>query len=86
MAEVVVNLQSEYQDIRQLARYECSKLNLSQDITINQVEAEIELIQNQINNKINEYEYAVRKLEEFVNILNSSNSMKEKFTKQEIID
>ena len=28
MAEVVVNLQSENQDIKRLAKYECSKMNL----------------------------------------------------------
>ena len=41
MAEIVVNLQSENQDIKRLAKYECSKMNLSQDITIGQIESEI---------------------------------------------
>ncbi|HEM5172008.1 TPA: relaxase, partial [Streptococcus suis] len=69
LAEVVVNLQSENQDTKQLAKYERSKLNLSQELTIEQVESEIEVIQNQLNSKINEYENAVRRLESIFNIL-----------------
>lgn len=69
MAEVVVNLQSENQDTKRLAKYERSKLNLSQELTIEQVESEIEGIQNQLNSKINEYENAVRRLENIFNIL-----------------
>ena len=70
MAEVVVNLQSENQDIKRLAKYECSKMNLSQELTIEQVESEIKWLQNQLDNKIEEYENAVRELEELVKILN----------------
>ena len=70
MAEVVVSLQSENQDIKRLAKYECSKMNLSQDITIGQIESEIKWLQNQLDNKIEEYENAVRKLEELVKVLN----------------
>ncbi|MDN2939730.1 helical hairpin domain-containing protein, partial [Streptococcus suis] len=44
MAEVVVNLQSDNQDTKQLAKYECSKMNLSQNVTIGQIESEIEKI------------------------------------------
>ena len=69
MAEVVVNLQSENQDTKRLAKYERSKLNLSQELTIEQVESEIEGIQNQLNSKINEYENAVWRLENIFNIL-----------------
>ncbi|MCC9959655.1 relaxase, partial [Streptococcus agalactiae] len=70
MAEVVVNLQSDNQDTKQLAKYECSKMNLSQNVTIGQIESEIEMIQNQLDNKIEEYENAVRKLDEYVRVLN----------------
>ena len=70
MAEVVVNLQSDNQDTKQLAKYECSKMNLSQNVTIGQIESEIEMIQNQLDNKIDEYENAVRKLDEYVRVLN----------------
>ena len=70
MAEIVVSLQSENQDTKRLAKYECSKMNLQQDITIGQIEYEIKWLQNQLDNKIEEYENAVRKLEELVKILN----------------
>lgn len=69
MAEVLVNLQSENQDSKRLAKYECSKMNLSQDVTIEQIESEIEMIQNQLYNKIEEYENAVRNLEKLIKIL-----------------
>ncbi|HFU4122982.1 TPA: SAG1250 family conjugative relaxase [Streptococcus suis] len=70
MAEVILNLQSEDQDAKRLAKYECSKMNLSKDVTIGQIEYEIEMIQNQLDNKIEEYENAVRKLDEYVRVLN----------------
>ncbi len=69
MAEVVVNLQSENQDTKRLAKYECSKMNLSQNVTIGQIESEIVMIQNQLDNKIDEYENAVSRLENIFNIL-----------------
>lgn len=69
MAEVIVNLQCEDPDIKHLAKYECSKMNLPQEVTILQVEYEIGQIQSQLDNKIEEYENAVRKLEEVVKIL-----------------
>lgn len=69
MAEVVINLQSENQDTKQLAKYECSKMNLLQGTTIERIESEIELIQNQLDSKIEEYGDAVRELEKFVKIL-----------------
>lgn len=70
MAEVVVNLQSENPYAKRLAKYECSKMNLSKDVTIGQIEYEIEMIQNQLDNNIEEYENAVRKLDEYVRVLN----------------
>ncbi|WP_105114963.1 SAG1250 family conjugative relaxase [Streptococcus suis] len=70
MAEVILNLQSEDQDAKRLAKYECSKMNLSKGVTIEQIESEIEMIQNQLYNRIEEYENAVRKLDEYVRILN----------------
>lgn len=66
MAEVVVNLQSENPDAKRLAKYECSKMNLSKNVTIGQ----IEMIRNQLDNNIEEYENAVRKLDGYVRVLN----------------
>ena len=73
MAEVVVNLQSENQDTKQLAKYECSKMNLSQNVTIGQIESEIEMIQNQLDNKIEVYEGLVNNLDTLIKILSKQN-------------
>lgn len=75
MAEVVVNLQSENQDSKRLAKYECSKMNLSQDVTIGQIESEIEMIQNQMIDKIEIYEGLVNNLETFIRIISEQNSV-----------
>lgn len=75
MAEVLVNLQSENQDTKRLAKYECSKMNLSQEITIGQIESEIEMIQNQMIDKIEIYEGLVNNLETFVRIISEQNSV-----------
>ncbi len=77
MAEVVINIRSENQDTKRLAKYECSKMNLSQNVTIGQIESEIEKIQNQLDNKIDEYENSVRNLEEFIAIINNIHLNKE---------
>ena len=77
MAEVVINIRSENQDTKRLAKYECSKMSLSQNVTIGQIESEIEKIQNQLDNKIDEYENSVRNLEEFIAIINNIHLNKE---------
>lgn len=75
MAEVVVNLQSENQYTKRLAKYECSKMNLSKNVTIEQIESEIEMIQNQMIDKIEIYEGLVNNLETFVRIISEQNSV-----------
>ena len=56
-------------------------MNLSQELTIEQVESEIKWLQNQLDNKIEEYENAVRELEELVKILNKRYLSKTKNTR-----
>lgn len=55
---------------RRLARYEFSKLNLIEGITLEQIEREILENQDQLSRLFDNYEEAVRKLESFVEILN----------------
>lgn len=69
MAEVLVNLQSENQDTKRLAKYECSKMTLSQDVTIGQIEFEIALFQNQMDSKIEKYENLVINLETLIKMI-----------------
>lgn len=78
MAEVIVNLQSENQDSKRLAKYECSKLNLLQDVTIGQIKSEIEIIQNQMNEKIEEYETLVSKMEVLIRVLSGNHRILER--------
>ncbi|WP_297665920.1 SAG1250 family conjugative relaxase [uncultured Streptococcus sp.] len=86
MAEVLVNLQSENEDTKRLAKYECSKMNLSQELTIEQIESEIALIENQMDNKIEEYEEAVRNLKKSGELLKYANSIKEGIKMEVIFD
>ncbi|HEP1412763.1 TPA: relaxase/mobilization nuclease domain-containing protein [Streptococcus pyogenes] len=69
MAEVFVNLKSHDSECKQLARYEFSKLNLTDSITLEQIEQEISNNQDQLSQLLDSYEEAVRKLETFVVVL-----------------
>lgn len=70
IAEVLINLKSHESERRRLARYEFSKLNLIEGITLEQIEREILENQDQLNRLFDNYEEAVRKLESFVEVLN----------------
>lgn len=71
MAEVLINLKSEDPNSRKLARYDFSKLNLTESITVEQVTEEIRALQEELGHYLDEYEGLPRKLETFVKILNS---------------
>lgn len=62
MAEVFVNLRSHDSERRRLARYEFSKLNLTDSVTSEQIEREISKNQDQLSQLLDNYEEAVRKL------------------------
>ncbi|EME3181991.1 SAG1250 family conjugative relaxase [Streptococcus suis] len=70
IAEVLINLKSHESERRRLARYEFSKLNLIEGITLEQIEREILENQDQLSRLFDNYEEAVRKLESFVEVLN----------------
>lgn len=70
MAEVLINLKSHDSERRRLARYEFSKLNLTDSVTLEQIEREISNNQDQLSQLLDHYEEAVRKLETFVAVLN----------------
>lgn len=71
MAEVLINLNSEDPISRKLARYDFSKLNLTDSITVEQVTEEIRVLQEEIGYYLDEYEGLARKLETFVKLLNT---------------
>lgn len=78
MAEVLINLKSENLSSRKLAKYDFSKLNLTESITVDQVTEEIRVLQEELGIYIDEYEGLVREVETFVNVLNSNREVNQK--------
>ncbi|WP_044984719.1 helical hairpin domain-containing protein, partial [Streptococcus suis] len=54
MAEVLINLKDEDLSSRKLARYDFSKLNLTETITAEQVTEEIRLLQGELSQSLSE--------------------------------
>ncbi|HEL1557833.1 TPA: relaxase/mobilization nuclease domain-containing protein [Streptococcus suis] len=71
MAEVLINLKSEDPNSRKLARYDFSKMNLTESITVEQVTEEIRVLQEELGHYLDEYEGLARRLEMFVKLLNT---------------
>ncbi|MEG3308000.1 SAG1250 family conjugative relaxase [Streptococcus suis] len=87
MAEVLINLKSDDPNSRKLARYDFSKLNLTESITLEQVTEEIRVLQGELSQSLSEYEGLARKLEEFVKMLNiTTNKATPKFQENILID
>lgn len=72
MAEVLINLKSDDPNSRKLARYDFSKMNLTESITLEQVTEEIRVLQEDLGHYLDEYEGLARRLEMFVKNLNSN--------------
>lgn len=70
MAEVLINLKSEYVSSRKLARYDFSKLNLPESITVEQVSEEIRVFQEELDHYLYEYKSIIKNLEMFLKVLN----------------
>ena len=70
MAEVLINLKSKDPNSRKLARYDFSKLNLTESITLEQVIEEIRVFQEELHHYLYEYEELEKNLEIFVKVLN----------------
>ena len=87
MAEVLINLKSEELSGRKLARYEFSKLNLTESASLEKVNHEILISQEELEHYLYEYEGLARRLEEFVKMLNSTtNKANPKFQENILID
>lgn len=69
MSEVLINLKSDDPSSRKLAKYDFSKLNLTESITLEQVTDEIKMLQEELGYYLDEYEGLARRLETFVKIL-----------------
>lgn len=78
MAEVLINLKSEDPSSRKLAKYEFTKLNMTESTSLEQVVEEIRVLQEELGIYIDEYEGLVREVETFVNVLNSNREVNQK--------
>ena len=79
MAEVLINLKSEDPNSRKLARYEFSKLNLTESTSLENVTEEIRILQEKQRNYLDEYEGLARRLETLVKILSTKKHTDLKF-------
>lgn len=78
MAEVLVNLKSEDPNSRKVARYDFSKLNLTESTSLENVTEEIRVLQEELGHYLDEYEDLVRRLKTFVRILNMDGEANQK--------
>ncbi|MEC4578114.1 SAG1250 family conjugative relaxase [Streptococcus dysgalactiae] len=78
MAEVLINLKSEKTERRKLAKYEFSKLNLVESVSIRQIKQEIQTLQEEIGQFLGKYENLAIRLEIFVERLNMRKDVIEK--------
>ena len=87
MAEVLINLKSEDLSGQKLAKYEFSRLNLTESASLEKVNQEIVISQEELEHYLYEYEGLARRLEEFVKILNiTTNKANPKFQENIIMD
>lgn len=79
MATVLINLKSDDPNSRKLARYEFSKLNLTESTSLENVTEEIRILQEKQRNYLDEYEGLAKRLETFVKILNTNKQAEHAF-------
>ena len=72
VAEVLINLNNSDPENRRLAKYDYAKMNMKTAIKMEQVEKEIEENQKSMMKSIDDYEYKIRRLENFINILDNT--------------
>ena len=72
VAEVLIDLNNSDPENRRLEKYDYAKMNLTSAIKLEQVEKEIEENQRFITKWIDDYDYKVRRLENFINILDNT--------------
>ena len=71
-AEVLINLKSDDLSSQKLAKYDFSKLNLTESTSLENVTEEIRVLQEELGCYLDEYEGLARRLETFVKILNTN--------------
>ncbi len=69
MAEVLINLKSDDHESKKLAKYDFAQMNMTESITLDQLNRDISILQQKLNDDIDEYEELARRLEVFVRLL-----------------
>ena len=86
MAEVLINLKSEDHETRKLAKYDFVKMNMTESITLDQVNKGILKLQQELGNEINKYEEIARRLDLFVKIINTNKFTVLKFHENALLE
>ncbi len=73
MAEVLINLKSKNYESRKLAKCDFTKMNMTESITLDQLNKGILKLQQELGKDINKYEGIARRLETFVKIFSTKN-------------
>ena len=71
MAEVLINLKSDDHESRKLAKCDFTKMNMTESITLDQLNKDILKLQQELGKDINEYEGLARRLETLVKIFST---------------
>lgn len=78
MAKVLINLKSDDHESRKLAKYDFTKMNMTESITLGQLNKDILILQRELSDDIDEYEREVRRLETLLQVLDTSEYFDEK--------
>ncbi|MBN6047267.1 relaxase/mobilization nuclease domain-containing protein [Streptococcus thermophilus] len=79
MAEVLINLKSDDHESRKFAKYDLAQMNMTETITLDQLNRDILILQQKLNDDIDEYERLAIRLETFMKILNTNKHTDLKF-------
>lgn len=86
MAEVLINLRSEDPISRKLARYDFSQLNLTDSVSLENVNEKIGLLQEELGHYLDKYAELAIRLETFVKTLNSNKYARPKIKRELFIE
>ncbi|MCK1255512.1 lantibiotic (srt) production protein [Streptococcus uberis] len=81
MAEVLINLKRGDHESRNLAKYDFTKMNMTESITLDRLNSDILKFQEELGNDINEYEEVARRLETFVKLLSDNRNINQNLQK-----
>lgn len=79
MAEVLINLKSDDHESRKFAKYDWAQMNMTETITLDQLNRDISTLQQKLNDDIDEYGRLAIRLETFMKILNTNKHTDLKF-------